>query len=147
METVVVMEQTEFTPPAKSSASSPNYWSELDEMNDEEVTEQHYLPCHYFDYISGVGMGGLIAVMLGVLRLNVPEAVERCRRIVGAMDSRHSALIGNMRAKNTRKLQSSLDENLLEPMVGVGESKHRARANVAYAQTASMRVDQRMCQT
>ena len=34
-----------------------------------------WLPCHYFDYIGGTGCGGLIAIMLGRLRMNVHDSI------------------------------------------------------------------------
>ena len=33
------------------------------------------LPCHYFDYIGGTGSGGLIAIMLGRLKMNVDDSI------------------------------------------------------------------------
>lgn len=40
-----------------------------------------YWPCHYFDYIAGVGTGGIIAMLLGRCRMSVGEAMERYRDI------------------------------------------------------------------
>ena len=40
-----------------------------------------YWPCHYFDYIAGVGTGGVIAMLLGRYRMSVDEAKERYREI------------------------------------------------------------------
>ena len=40
-----------------------------------------YWPCHYFDYIAGVGTGGIIAMLLGRYRMSVDEAMERYREI------------------------------------------------------------------
>lgn len=34
-----------------------------------------WLPCHYFDYVGGTGSGGLIAVMLGRLRMDVDDSI------------------------------------------------------------------------
>ena len=34
-----------------------------------------WLPCHYFDYIGGTGSGGLIAIMLGRLKMNVHDSI------------------------------------------------------------------------
>ena len=34
-----------------------------------------WLPCHYYDYIGGTGSGGLIAIMLGRLRMNVHDSI------------------------------------------------------------------------
>lgn len=34
-----------------------------------------WLPCHYFDYIGGTGSGGLIAIMLGRLKMDVHDSI------------------------------------------------------------------------
>ena len=34
-----------------------------------------WLPCHYFDYIGGTGSGGLVAIMLGRLKMNVHDSI------------------------------------------------------------------------
>ena len=34
-----------------------------------------WLPCHYFDYIGGTETGGLVAIMLGRLRMNVHDSI------------------------------------------------------------------------
>ncbi|KAL9011734.1 MAG: hypothetical protein Q9173_003442 [Seirophora scorigena] len=38
--------------------------------------ENTYRPCHYFDYIGGSSTGGLIAIMLGRLRMTVDECLD-----------------------------------------------------------------------
>ncbi len=40
-----------------------------------------YLPCHYFDYVSGASTGGLIAILLGRLRMSVDEAIEEYKKL------------------------------------------------------------------
>ncbi|KAL2053747.1 hypothetical protein ABVK25_006052 [Lepraria finkii] len=40
-----------------------------------------FLPCHYFDYIAGTASGGIIAVMLGRLRMTVEEAMTEYERL------------------------------------------------------------------
>lgn len=48
---------------------------------DDAMAEFGYRPCHYFDYIAGVGTGGIIAIMLGRYRMSVDEAMEEYRDI------------------------------------------------------------------
>ncbi|CAD6580977.1 MAG: hypothetical protein ASARMPRED_000388 [Alectoria sarmentosa] len=40
-----------------------------------------YLPCHYFDYVGGASTGGLIAIMLGRLRMSVDEAIQEYKEL------------------------------------------------------------------
>lgn len=40
-----------------------------------------YLPCHYFDYVGGASTGGLVAIMLGRLRMSVEEAMKEYREL------------------------------------------------------------------
>lgn len=44
--------------------------------------EDTLLPCHYFDFMYGTSTGGLIATMLGRLRMSIPQCLE-IYRIVG----------------------------------------------------------------
>ncbi|OJD32035.1 calcium-independent phospholipase a2-gamma [Diplodia corticola] len=44
----------------------------------DETPKNHdagYLPCHYFDFAGGTSTGGLIAILLGRLRMTVDEAI------------------------------------------------------------------------
>lgn len=43
--------------------------------------DDHLLPCHYFDFMYGTSTGGLIATILGRLRMTVPEALELYRKV------------------------------------------------------------------
>ncbi|KIX05752.1 uncharacterized protein Z518_03724 [Rhinocladiella mackenziei CBS 650.93] len=56
----------------RSSADYP--WQE-----DTYDHDSQFYPCHYFDYIAGTSTGGLIAIMLGRLRMSVEEAIEKFR--------------------------------------------------------------------
>jgi hypothetical protein len=42
----------------------------------EPFDEKTILLCHYFDYMYGTSTGGLIATMLGRLRMNVPDCLD-----------------------------------------------------------------------
>jgi len=48
--------------PALSSAHTKKV--PRDQIPNEVYREGQYLPCHYFDYIAGTSVGGLIAIML-----------------------------------------------------------------------------------
>ncbi|KAL1742851.1 acyl transferase/acyl hydrolase/lysophospholipase, partial [Schizophyllum fasciatum] len=48
----------------------------------EQLSRSHILPCEYFDLIAGSGSGGLIALLLGRLRLSMDHAIDCHSRIV-----------------------------------------------------------------
>uniref|UniRef100_D8QBE3 PNPLA domain-containing protein n=1 Tax=Schizophyllum commune (strain H4-8 / FGSC 9210) TaxID=578458 RepID=D8QBE3_SCHCM len=48
----------------------------------DHVSQQPGLPCEYFDLIAGSGTGGLIALLLGRLRLSMDDAIECYTRVV-----------------------------------------------------------------
>lgn len=45
------------------------------------LSEEELLPCHYFDFMYGTSTGGLIATMLGRLRMTVTECLELYRNV------------------------------------------------------------------
>ncbi|KAL2043573.1 hypothetical protein N7G274_003880 [Stereocaulon virgatum] len=47
-----------------------------------------YLPCHYFDYVGGTGLGGLVAIMLGRLRMSIYECLEAFTNLVNEVWSK-----------------------------------------------------------
>ncbi|KAF2107386.1 acyl transferase/acyl hydrolase/lysophospholipase [Lophiotrema nucula] len=62
--------------------------------DDESISESlhdhsvdNFLPCHYFDFICGTSLGGVIAVLLGRLRCSVAEAMEYYKNIWNGMTS------------------------------------------------------------
>ncbi|KAK7894536.1 hypothetical protein LTR67_006297 [Exophiala xenobiotica] len=50
--------------------------SPSDKQPERNGPEYKYLPCHYFDFIVGTSTGGLIAMMLGRLRMSVGHCIE-----------------------------------------------------------------------
>lgn len=72
-------------PDAKASAYSPLVNCLPDEgptpVTGSARSAPGYLPCHYFDYVSGTSTGGLIAILLGRLRMSVDEAVEEYKKL------------------------------------------------------------------
>ena len=77
--------ERQINPEARSSVDSPLVNHLPDERpggsagNPRSVSG--YLPCHYFDYVSGTSTGGLIAILLGRFRMNVDEAIEEYKRL------------------------------------------------------------------
>ncbi|KXL42424.1 hypothetical protein M433DRAFT_543131 [Acidomyces richmondensis BFW] len=45
------------------------------------MSEEELLPCHYFDFMYGTSTGGLIATILGRLRMTVSEGLELYRKV------------------------------------------------------------------
>ncbi|KAF2269648.1 FabD/lysophospholipase-like protein [Lojkania enalia] len=79
MEEVARIEQDFEGAQAKSSSDIPwrKHRSDEESIAESEVTPSvdNFLPCHYFDYICGTSLGGVIAVLLGRLRCSVGEAI------------------------------------------------------------------------
>ena len=50
-------------------------------INDRDVRAEELLPCHYFDYMWGTSTGGLIAIMLGRLRMSIAQALAVYRDV------------------------------------------------------------------
>ena len=63
-------------PKATSSAYSPLGNKDLPPISNDNKPTSHYLPCHYFNYIAGTSTGGLIAIMLGRLRMNINDCIK-----------------------------------------------------------------------
>lgn len=66
------------SPNAKSSVYSPlvDCVPQVNGAQPGAKSVLEYFPCHYFDYICGSGSGGLVAIMVGRLRMSVDEAIE-----------------------------------------------------------------------
>jgi hypothetical protein len=52
----------------------------LDQRRSDPFDAKSLLPCHYFDYMYGTSTGGLIATMLGRLRMNIPDCLHYYRK-------------------------------------------------------------------
>lgn len=55
--------------------------------------EENLLPCHYFDFMFGTSTGGLIATMLGRLRMTVPECLALYRQVGDSLFGRRKSSI------------------------------------------------------
>ncbi|KAH7342725.1 acyl transferase/acyl hydrolase/lysophospholipase [Rhexocercosporidium sp. MPI-PUGE-AT-0058] len=70
-------------------AKEPLYVSHSPQPSQDDEQEQrshgNFLPCHYFDYICGTSTGGLIAIMLGRLRMNVEDCITEYQQLAGGV--------------------------------------------------------------
>ncbi|KAL2119556.1 hypothetical protein VTJ04DRAFT_6517 [Mycothermus thermophilus] len=87
-------------PPAPSSAHTPRIPRDL--IPDHVYREGEYLPCHYFDYIAGTSLGGLVAIMLGMFGMNVEDVITEFRR-------QHDAILLPMAATDDSSVASVID--------------------------------------
>ncbi|KAK5746863.1 hypothetical protein LTR17_000493 [Elasticomyces elasticus] len=152
------------SPPAYSSTSSPHFRAlrsslVISTLSSDAAVEsirspQYYRPCHYFDFISGVGVGGMVAVMLGVMRLTVEETVERTERLFADFgDPVQRPLspfgVSHRKTRNSKRMQLELQRQLEKPArvaqqsVGAGGSI----GNVSQAAASTLEVDRDACQT
>lgn len=113
MNEIGMIEETS-SPPALLSTSSPLFRPVRNGANASgsgQTEAQHaqysrrYRPCHYFDCISGTNTGGLIAILLGVLRFTVNEAIEVGEKTFLGLQRRK-------RKKNSKLLQTRLTQYL-----------------------------------
>jgi hypothetical protein len=80
---------------AESQAGLQSPPSQID-PHERILHESGLLPCHYFDFFYGISSGGLIAMLLGRLRLRVDDATDQFQNITQAMfrHRRHGTLSG-----------------------------------------------------
>ncbi|KIM22810.1 hypothetical protein M408DRAFT_39440, partial [Serendipita vermifera MAFF 305830] len=94
----------------------PETYSQLlilkEQMNrlasDLKMAEDEVYPADYFDLMGGVGLGGLVAFMLGLLRMNITEAIEAYLSITSRIFSEIS-LENIDRDTNTKRLRDAIE--------------------------------------
>ncbi|KAL2161997.1 hypothetical protein VTH06DRAFT_7782 [Thermothelomyces fergusii] len=74
------IEQIEKSLKPPASASTQTDRIPRAQIPDDVFREGQYLPCHYFDYIAGTSLGGLIAIMLGVFGNSVDDCIDEFHR-------------------------------------------------------------------
>lgn len=149
---------------ASSSAASPLYRTVSPERRDSgsrtsapASSSLHYVPCHYFDSICGSSFGGLSAVMLGVMRFETEEAIDRYERILLGINpgiSRSPAAFASWdrKARNSSSLQQNLRAALEEPenttALRDGSAGHRAKhGDQSKRNFATLEADEHWCKT
>ena len=70
METIIRHEKSYPDEPTESHGPAESSYHPLEPPEGDD-----WLPCHYFDYIGGTGSGGLVAIMLGRLRMNIRDSI------------------------------------------------------------------------
>lgn len=73
MKEIARVEQS-LEPPASASAQTERV--PRNQIPEQVFRDGEYLPCHYFDFIAGTGIGGLVAIMLGMLEKSVDECIS-----------------------------------------------------------------------
>lgn len=77
-----IMQKVEqFEKEEESEATSSLHSPMMDYMPPTGAEARDFRPCHYFDYIAGSSTGGLIAIMLGRLRIDVDSAFDEYRQL------------------------------------------------------------------
>ncbi|KAK4224833.1 acyl transferase/acyl hydrolase/lysophospholipase [Podospora fimiseda] len=111
-------------PPQLLSSFSPlEAPANVSHRNPPEVTP--FLPCHYFDYISGTSTGALIAIMLSRLRMPVKDCLEEFKRFASvvfaqprdSLELSYLSLITVMRLRLKTKYATSTLENAVKDLV------------------------------
>lgn len=74
------------------------------------VRAQDLLPCHYFDFIYGTSTGGLIATMLGRLRMSIPQCLDIYRRVGESLFGRQRSRVPLTTKYHHRPLQDAVKE-------------------------------------
>ena len=99
-----------------------------------------YLPCHYFDYVSGTSTGGLIAIMLGRLRMSVDEVIEEYK-VLGA------AVFGKRAPPWKRLLTTHHNTQRMESLKDQFDSLPPTRLPSPQEQADQFKSDQARCRT
>lgn len=79
--TDVSSESPKDIPEIVTASSGPKKSSSTDSLTRRPISEEELLPCHYFDFMYGTSTGGLIATILGRLRMTVGEALDLYRSV------------------------------------------------------------------
>ena len=109
-------------PVANSSLCSPFVPSlqdkGLDPMSSDIKLTSRYLPCHYFDYVSGTSTGGLVAIILGRLRWNIDDCIKEYERLSAMVFQKPSWLKRSSINKNEEERWGHLKNefNMLRPI-------------------------------
>ncbi|TKA67377.1 hypothetical protein B0A55_08751 [Friedmanniomyces simplex] len=74
------------------------------------LSEEELLPCHYFDFMYGTSTGGLIATILGRLRMTVTEGLELYKKVGDDLFGRRRSRIPLMTKYYHEPLEKAVQE-------------------------------------
>ncbi|KIM24435.1 hypothetical protein M408DRAFT_47959, partial [Serendipita vermifera MAFF 305830] len=86
--------------------------------SDLQVAEDEVYPADYFDLMGGVGFGGLVAIMLGLLRMNVNEAIDGLLDVTSCVFPDDSSDVIDREA-NTNNLRGAIEGILQTKIVSL----------------------------
>ncbi|KAF2147202.1 uncharacterized protein K452DRAFT_304079 [Aplosporella prunicola CBS 121167] len=72
--------------------------------------EEDLLPCHYFDFMYGTSTGGLIATMLGRLRMSVPQCLDLYRQVGDDLFGKRRSVLPLTTKYRTKPLERAVQE-------------------------------------
>lgn len=111
--------------PAASSSTSSALLESSEQTSDALVppapfsSAHGFLPCHYFDYIAGTSSGGLVAIMLGRLRLSVSAVIDEYTKFAEEIfgNPRHASIpnFGHLFKTKTKSEMFATQLNSLRP--------------------------------
>jgi hypothetical protein len=123
MEVIAACEQ-DTHPSATTSADSPllepeQAQVEMKRLSPAQTKTSNFLPCHYFDYIAGTSTGGLIAILLGRLRMSVSSVIKEYQdlssRVFAEREGKHRSQIRSLLHKRNNK-----EDILVDKIVSLG---------------------------
>ncbi|KAI9863870.1 MAG: hypothetical protein M1813_003522 [Trichoglossum hirsutum] len=95
-------------------------------LNDERKDSQlpHVKPCEIFDLIGGTSTGGLIAIMLGRLEMDIDECIEAYRGLMKTVFEKRRSLLslrlnGNIKAQFSSKALETAIKQVISSREGV----------------------------
>jgi hypothetical protein len=85
----------------------------FEELTKPKAARHHFVPealyaCHYFDFVYGSGTGGLIAIMLGRLRMGVHDSLNMYKELCGEMFKRRRSVIPLATKYHRRPLEAAI---------------------------------------
>ena len=95
----------------------------------ETSSAMQYLPCHYFDYVGGASTGGLVAIMLGRLRMSVDQAMKEYRALCANVFEKPSSRLKRVLTKYDSTARRENLKGHFDSLQPTSNSLHEEGAN------------------